>query len=140
MSKRDTVYDVFISYSSRNKTVVDALCHFLEEKTIRCWMAPRDILPGQDYAEAIVRAMSKIKVFILVYSNFSLSSEWVKKETNLAVTKKKIIIPFRIEDCSFAGTAMELYLNDRHWIDAVPDPARRRPVPLNNVGHLKSRK
>jgi hypothetical protein len=120
--KRDTRYDVFISYSSRDKNVTDALCHFLEENTIRCWMAPRDILPGQDYAEAIVQAMSKVKIFILVYSNFSLSSQWVKKETNVAVSKEKIIIPFRIENCSFEGTAMELYLNDRHWIDAVPYP------------------
>lgn len=123
-SMRESAYDVFISYSSKNKTVVDALCHFLEEKKIRCWMAPRDILPGQNYAEAIAQAMSKVKIFILVYSNSSLSSQWVQSETNLAVSKKKIIIPFRLEDCSFEGTAMELYLNDRHWIDAIPDPAK----------------
>ena len=122
--KKESAYDAFISYSSKNKTIVDALCHYLEENKIRCWMAPRDIMPGQDYAEAIAQAMSKVKVFVLVYSNFSLSSQWVRKETNLAVSKKKIIIPFRIEDCSFEGTAMELYLNDRHWIDAVPEPAK----------------
>ena len=101
----NTAYDVFISYSSKNKAVADALCHFLEEKKIRCWIAPRDILPGQDYAEAIALAMSEVKCFILVYSAFSLASQWVKKETNLAVTREKIIIPFRIEDCPFAGTA-----------------------------------
>ena len=122
--KRESAYEVFISYSPKNKTIVDALCHYLEENKIRCWMAPRDILPGQNYAEAIAQAMSKVKVFILVYSNFSLSSQWVRKETNLAVSKKKIIIPFRIEDCSFEGTTMELYLNDRHWINAVSDPEK----------------
>ena len=119
---KDTEYDVFISYSSKNKNVTDALCHFLEERKIRCWFAPRDIVPGKEYAESIAQAMSKVKVFVLVYSNFSLSSQWVKKETNLAVSKEKIVIPFRIDDCSFEGTAMELYLNDRHWIDAIPDP------------------
>lgn len=31
-SKNNAGYDVFISYSSKNKAVVDALCHFLEEK------------------------------------------------------------------------------------------------------------
>lgn len=102
--------------------IAEALCHYLEEKKIRCWMAPRNILPGQDYAEAIIHAMDEVKVFILVYSSFSLNSQWVKKETNVAVSKEKLIIPFRIEDCSFEGTSMELYLNDRHWIDAVPDP------------------
>ena len=119
---RDTKCDVFISYSSRNKNIADALCHFLEEKKIRCWMAPRDILPGQEYAEAIAQAMSKIKIYILVYSSHSLKSQWVNKEANLAVKKEKIIIPFRIEDCPFEGTSMELYFNDVHWIDAVPTP------------------
>lgn len=115
--------DVFISYSSKNKSITDAMCHYLEEQRIRCWVAPRDILPGQEYAEAIALAMKEVKIFILVCSCNSLNSQWVRKETNLAVDEKKIILPFRIEDCSLEETpAMKFYLNDRHWIDAVPKP------------------
>ena len=115
-------YDVFISYATENTKITGALCHYLEEQKIRCWIAPRDILPGQDYAEAIVQAIKRVKIFVLVCSSSSLQSQYVRKETNLAVSDEKIIIPFRIDRSSLDGTPMELYLSDRHWIDAVPKP------------------
>ena len=42
--------DVFISYSSTDKAAADAVCATLESRGIGCWIAPRDILPGEDYA------------------------------------------------------------------------------------------
>ena len=116
---KDTLFDVFISYSHKDKKVVDAICHFLEDKKIRCWIAPRDIPAGQEYAEAIETAINNVNAFILVCSSHSLHSQFVRKETNLAVSDNKSIIPFLIEDCSLDGTGMRLYINDRQWIDAV---------------------
>ena len=124
-SEKDTVHDVFISYSSKDKTVTDALCRYLEEQKIRCWIAPRDIRPGQKYAQAIDQAIKGVKIFILVCSDDSLRSQWVQMETNLAVSDKKIIIPFKIKNCSLEDTGMKLYLNDRHWIDAVLKPEEK---------------
>ncbi|NQT71340.1 MAG: toll/interleukin-1 receptor domain-containing protein [Chloroflexi bacterium] len=37
-------HDVFISYSTNDKTVADAVCATLESQKIRCWIAPRDAL------------------------------------------------------------------------------------------------
>ena len=48
-------HEVFISYASQDKAVADAMCATLEARQIRCWMAPRDILPGIPYAEALRR-------------------------------------------------------------------------------------
>ena len=115
-------YDAFISYSTRDKNVADALCHYLEQNKIRCWIAPRNILPGMEYAEVIDKAISQVTVFIVIYSEASANSKWVHKETNLAVSDGKIIIPFRIEDYALENTGMRLYLNDQHWIDAIPNP------------------
>ena len=47
-------HDVFISYSTKDKPTADAACAALEAKGIRCWIAPRDILPGSDWGEAII--------------------------------------------------------------------------------------
>ena len=121
---KDTAYDVFISHVDEDKKTADAMCHYLEEQKIRCWIAPRDILPGQDVAQAIVQGIKKTKIFVLVCSHFSLRSAFVQRETNLAVSDEKIIIPFKIDDCSLDGTGMRLYLNDRHWIEAVPKPEK----------------
>ncbi|HXQ15450.1 MAG TPA: toll/interleukin-1 receptor domain-containing protein [Caulobacteraceae bacterium] len=42
-----TGHDVFISYSSKDKTTADAICALLERDGAKCWIAPRDILPGE---------------------------------------------------------------------------------------------
>src|ERR1700738_1390409 len=40
-------HDVFISHSTRDKTVADSVCSTLESVGIHCWMAPRDVRPGR---------------------------------------------------------------------------------------------
>ena len=57
-------HDVFISYSSRDKAVADAVCATLEGRKIRCWIAPRDIPPGQAWPSALTKAVSESKVFV----------------------------------------------------------------------------
>jgi TIR domain len=39
-------HDVFLSYSSKDKTWADSACAVLEQHRIRCWIAPRDMTPG----------------------------------------------------------------------------------------------
>ena len=47
-------HKVFISHAAQDKTVADALCATLEFRNIPCWVAPRDVLPGQDWGTAII--------------------------------------------------------------------------------------
>jgi TIR domain len=49
-------HDVFISYSTQDKPAADALCAILEKNGVRCWIAPRDIMPGSDWGGSIVGA------------------------------------------------------------------------------------
>ncbi len=113
--------DVFISYSSAYRKLVDALVHYLEENKIKCWYAPRDITPGIEYAEAIDIAIKNSRFFIILVSDLSQQSNWCRSEVNLAVGYGKTILPVRIENVELMG-AMKLYLNDKHWIEAFPDP------------------
>ena len=50
-------FDVFISYSHQDKAAADAACSALESAGVRCWIAPRDVAPGADWAGAIVSAI-----------------------------------------------------------------------------------
>src|SRR5882724_11997376 len=43
-------HDVFISHASKDAASAQAVCGALETTHVRCWMAPRDILPGEEYA------------------------------------------------------------------------------------------
>src|SRR3990172_184147 len=110
-------HDVFISYSHKDKSVADGVVAALEQKNIRCWYAPRDIKPGMDWGEEIVKAVSKSRVFLLIFSKYSNSSQRVLDELNVAITNELVIIPFRIEKMDPSG-AMLLHLSSRHWLDA----------------------
>ena len=118
------MFDAFVSYSSRDRVVADAMVHVLEEQGVRCWFAPRNVVPGSDYADAIDAAIKNVKVVIFVHSKYSLESKWCKSEINLAVTNEKIIIPFKIDN-SLASGGWNLYLANSHWIDAVPEPKKK---------------
>ncbi len=110
-------HDVFISYSSEDKVVADALCATLESRKIRCWIAPRDVLPGVPYAEALIDGLSRSRILVLVFSASSNSSPQVMREVERAVNKGMPVIPFRIENV-MPSKSMEYFLSAPHWLDA----------------------
>jgi TIR domain-containing protein/pentapeptide repeat protein len=114
-------HDVFISYSSRNKSTADAVCAKLEERHIRCWIAPRDIIPGSAYGAAIIRAIAESRVMVLVFSADSNISPHVTREVERAVGKAIPILPFRI-DTVIPTSDMEYFLSATHWLDAMTPP------------------
>jgi len=114
-------HDVFISYSSHDKAIADATCAKLENRGIRCWIAPRDVLAGTEYGASIVDAIGACQVFVVIFSAHANASPQVKREVERAVSKGKIIVPLRIEDILPTG-AMELALSNTHWLDALTPP------------------
>lgn len=125
-------HDIFISYSSKMKQVADGVCHYIESNGLKCWMAPRNAFPGIDFSEQIDEAIKNCKVFVLIYSRYSLKSEWVKGEVLAALDERKPIIPFRIDNTKMEGM-FRLRLNTMHWIDAFPSYADRLPDLLNSI-------
>ena len=115
-------YDVFISYSSKNATTAQAICHELEDNHIKCWMAPRDIPVGAKYASVISKAIKDCKVVVLVFSEQSAISPWVESEINIAFSNRKPIVPYKIDAANLENyDEFYLMLNNRHWIEAYPD-------------------
>lgn len=125
-------HDIFISYSSKQKSIADGVCHYLEENGFKCWMAPRDISVGSEYGDLIEEAIKTSKVVVLVFSQAASISKWVKGEINVAFTEDKPILPFRIDDTEIKGS-FRVMLNQMHWIDAFPKYADRLPELLNSV-------
>lgn len=114
-------HDVFISYSSKDKITADAVCATLEANGIRCWIAPRDVLPGMEYAEALVEALHDSRLLVLVFSAGANASVQVRQEVERAVSSGLTILPFRIEDVP-PNRAMEFFISGRHWLDALTPP------------------
>ena len=116
--------DVFVSYSSEDKAVADALVVNLEQNGIRCWYAPRDISAGSGWGSSIVEAIRECKVMVLVFSASANASVHVKSEVERAVHHQLHIIPFRIQSINPSGD-MELFVSSRHWLDALPRPTKK---------------
>jgi len=122
-------HTVFICHSSKNKPIADAACAALEAKRIPCWIAPRDIIGGEEYGEAIINALSQCQIVLLIFSLHANNSPQVRREIERAVSKEKIIVPFRIEDV-LPSRAMEYALGNTHWLDAITPPMERRLAEL----------
>jgi hypothetical protein len=119
--EKSPAHDVFISYSSKDKPTAEAICACLESSRIRCWMAPRDILPGSDFGLELARAIKACKVMVLIYTAHSNTSRYVLKEVERAVNNDIPIVPFRIEDIPLSES-MGFFLGNLHWLDATTPP------------------
>ncbi len=117
-------HDAFVSYSVLDKPVADAVCATLEASGIRCWIAPRDILPGMDRGEAIIDAISGSRVVILVFSSHANTSQEIKREVERAVSKGIAILPFRIENVPLSKS-LEYFISVPHWLDALTPPLEK---------------
>lgn len=114
-------HDVFISYATPDKTIADAICAGLENAGIRCWIAPRDIHPSEDFDDAIIRAINNAKLAVVIFSSNVCNSKWAKGEIQAAFEKELPIIPVRIEPVEAQG-GLELLLGRKHWLDALTRP------------------
>jgi len=114
-------FDAFISYSSQDKTAADAACAFLEGKGVRCWIAPRDIMAGGEYGAAIVEAIDRCRVMVLIFSASANNSGQIRREIERAVSKGVPIVPLRIEQV-VPTKSMEYFLGAIHWLDAMTPP------------------
>lgn len=112
-------YDLFISYATKNADIAQYVVEKIEKRGKRCFIAPRDIRSGADYASEIVRGISNSLAVLLVFSNESDKSAYVLREVNSAVSRNKTIIPLRIENF-LPSEAMEFYLGPTHWLNAFP--------------------
>ncbi|MCK5073078.1 MAG: toll/interleukin-1 receptor domain-containing protein [Bacteriovoracaceae bacterium] len=110
-------YNVFLSHSSSDAQKVKNLCNYFEANNIGCWMAPRDIAIGENFAKAIVEAIRAADIFIVVFSSKANESDQVLREIDRAVHFKKKIISFRIDETK-PTTALEYYLCNVTWMDA----------------------
>lgn len=114
-------HDVFISYSSQDKIVADAVCAALEHRRIRCWIAPRDILPGVPYGESLAEALEASRILLLLLSKGANASTHVMREVEAAVGRGIAILPLRIEDV-LPSKSLGYYLKAIHWLDALTPP------------------
>ncbi len=117
----------FISYSGKDRNVADNLCAKMEAAGIPVWYAPRNV-DRDDYASAIVQAIERSTIFVVILSQNSLGSEHVLNEIDLAFQGRKRgmrFYPLKL-DHEEMGPSFKYYLSRQHWMDATLPPLEKR--------------
>jgi hypothetical protein len=112
--------EIFITCSSKDQKVSRTICAALENRGLTCWISSRDVKPGQNFQEQIVKAIRAAKIMVLVFTSNANNSNEIKKELALASQNNLVVIPVRIEDVT-PNEAFAYEFATRQWIDLFDD-------------------
>jgi small GTP-binding protein len=121
-------YDVFISYSSKDKDIVLELAKRLKADRLRVWLDDWEIHPGDMIGLKISRGLEQSRTLVLVISANASDSEWVTFETqtilfNDPTNQQRRFIPLRLDDAKIKDTLKQFAYID--WRTPSPDEYRR---------------
>ena len=88
--------NVFVSYSSRDYEVAEAIVRLLEQNGHSCWFASRDC--RYDYMAEILPAIRHSHAVVLVTSDAIKTSKHVRTEAGRAIKYEKDVIPVLLGD------------------------------------------
>jgi class 3 adenylate cyclase len=106
---------LFVSHHSSKLPVAEHVEKALNAKGVNCWIAPRDIEPGDQWPTAIRNAIEATDAVLLLFCSRSEKSRQVKRELILADQLGKAIIPLRLERID--PGELSYHLADSQWID-----------------------
>lgn len=109
-------YDIFISYSRRDKEIVDKIIGILIDKGYTVWIDVDGIESGEAFRQNIVEAIENSTIVIFFSSKSSNISKWTTKEICLAVEFAKYIIPIKIDSTQYNKSIL-FDLIDLDYID-----------------------
>lgn len=122
--------DIFISYSRKDKGIVDTFYDSLIEAGFSVWMDVDGIESGDAFKKKIVQAIDDCSVFIFFSSVHSNESTWTKKEIGVACHKQKRIIPVKLDNSPYCNEILFDFVN-LDYIDCTSSKLIE-----NNMGRL----
>lgn len=114
---------IFISHSSKNADEAVKICELLENNEMKCFIAPRDIRLGKQYAEELVRGIDESDAMVLLMSEEANRSPHVLREVERAVSKSIPILVYKLEEIELSKS-MEFFLMAHQWINAKQEDYR----------------
>lgn len=82
--------DIFLSYSQKDRSVVEQLARRLTERGFSVWY-DIEMLSGSPFRETIMRELEAARAVIVVWSLNSVGSRYVQDETEAALSARKLI-------------------------------------------------
>lgn len=107
----------FISHSTKDKPFVRKLASDLVASGIKVWLDEQNILVGDSIPEKIAQGLAESDFFLIVVSENSVNSAWVKRELNSAIVheierRKVTVLPIKLD-----GAKMPDTISDKLYAD-----------------------
>ena len=118
-------HQVFVSYATEGQGGSRAGLLGSRDRGVACWIAPRDIPPGQSYAAAIVGATHDARHFVLVLPRRANDSRHIENEVERAFSQHLAIHPLRVEPIQL-NSELEYFLSRPQWFDLFGGPIEER--------------
>jgi len=114
----DTPHSAFISHASADAGLARELCAHLESQGVQCWIAPRNLIPGNPYAGEIVRGIESTNALILLATPAAVSSNNVLNELEQAHRLHKTLLTVMVGKPQ-VSRQLSYYIARLHWIEAA---------------------
>jgi hypothetical protein len=111
---------VFISHASEDAALAERVRVVLEQRGMRCWIAPRDIRPGDSYADSIVRAIETSDAFVLLLSSAANESDHVFRELEMASASARRVVPVLVAPVT-PSRRFRFFIASNQWLAAAPE-------------------
>jgi hypothetical protein len=96
--------EVFLSHSSNNTPVAKSVGETLRSHGVPVWFSLTNIMTAQQWQDEIGKALRRCDWFMVLLSNDSVNSKWVRLELQYALNHSQYdnhIIPVKIEFCEY---------------------------------------
>ena len=102
-------YDVFLSYSSRDKKIVHAIAKRLKNDGVRVWLDTWAIKGGDNFQKKIEEGLEQSRVLVLCMSTNAFGSDWSQLESHTfrfrdPLNEERRFIPLRLDDAEIKGS------------------------------------
>jgi hypothetical protein len=118
-------HDVFVSHAHKDQRIAEAICEKLESIGVSCWLAARDISPGEDWTQVTRNAIGSSRLMVLVLSENANAAPHIEREIAHAFYTQRAILPVRLTRTP-SPREFILYLGDVGWFDLFGAPVEKR--------------
>lgn len=109
-------YHAMISHSKADATYAQSLCDLLESKGLKCWIAPRNLISGEEWPAGCARGIGLASTMVLIVSDNINKSKPVLSEITRALNSGKAVLPILInKDCRLADS-IDFLIKPFHWL------------------------
>lgn len=104
---------IFISYKSEDQAIAKPLADWLEAQGYSTWIDVNRLRGGDDWEQKIYTALRQCWALLLICTERTPESEWVRREFEIAHALQIYIVPLNMRE----GITLPHYVQDLQYID-----------------------